>query len=124
VGGGVLAFVLAGDDEPPLAALGEACRGPDGKECGEGLACTGGRGAGICLLAGGAACTPAGAALCASRECVSGRQVCASPVGGPCDPDDKALVPAVPCARNLACNERTRTCQFRFIRPGLPLGTL
>jgi hypothetical protein len=127
VGGGVLAFVLAGDDEPEVAALGETCRGTDGKdvkECGEALVCTGGRGGGICLLAGGTACTPAGAALCASRECVSGRLVCAIPAGGPCDPDDKAITPAVPCAGNLICNSRTKTCQFKLTRPDFPLGTL
>jgi hypothetical protein len=124
VGGGVLVFVLAGDDEPELARLGEACRGTDGKECAEGLVCTGGRDAGICLRAGGAACTPAGAGLCASGECVSGRQVCAIQAGGECDPVDQAITPAVPCARNLVCNARTRTCLSRLIRPDLPLGTL
>ncbi len=111
VGGGVLVWKLAGDDEKPeLADLGEACRGDGNQPCAEGLLCTGGRGAGICLLAGGATCTPASAVLCASRECVSGRQVCAIPAGGACDPDEAA----VPCAGKSTCNPRTRTCLFRF----------
>lgn len=106
VGGGVLVIAkLAGDDEPGLASFGGACGGAEGATCGAGLLCSNSRG-GICLLAGGATCTPTRPELCASGQCVPGRSICAIPAGGACDPADKT----VPCAGKSVCDARTRKC--------------
>lgn len=120
VGGGILIIAKLAGGEPGPAALGEACGGEPARACDEGLLCVGG----TCLLAGGATCEPARADLCASRECVAARRICAIPLGGACDPEDKALVPAVPCVGNSTCHPIRKRCELRRFPIPIPERTV
>ena len=114
IAGGVLvlagAIVLivklaGGKDTPRVPGLEEACQLDAAKPCDEGLVCV--AGVGKCLLAGGAACGPTEAKLCASGECDAKAGACTVPLGDTCDPAEKDVAP---CAKNSACDSAKKKC--------------
>jgi hypothetical protein len=58
-----------------------------------------------CLLPGGATCKASNA--CASAECVTKLEVCAVPLGMPCDPGNKDVIP---CVQQSSCHPTKKQC--------------
>jgi hypothetical protein len=106
LGGGAFAMWKVLDRAP---GLGKACDPAAAQPCRDDLLCSSDKRR--CLLKPGATCSEG--ELCDSDACVAG--VCASRLGGACDP---ATLDRVPCPPDSHCDAATRTCLRNACRPG------
>jgi hypothetical protein len=111
LGGAAFAIwqLTKGGGGPP--GLQKICKLTDAPACADDLVCS--PETGTCLRPGGGACTDG--TVCDSSECVAGKGVCATRLGGACD---AATIEQVPCPKDSHCDGATKTCLKNVCKPG------